>query len=490
MLFGTFKVHNHVKLLFSKVVFRRCNIESNYGLDRRNLHRYFAPRHVDADQSNSFSGSHVLYFTSLARSPVCYQAGPYFRVFHRQIILSKMPVRGGVAGGGIGGFNGGANFAFGGARVFDGRASDGEPTCIEAVCRLITCTAWFLIIGSIFAGIVLWTTTGAVVPDFFSPGETRLVSFGSFFCDEVTLVSKSSTGATLYLITDTPPLTDRNDFTINSSLTLSDNFFKCWYYYLYPGSTFSTSFRTRSNSDSGTVFLFKGKNSIQRWLRNSFLNRPVAALIIPCSSQHHFSLSVQEEDEYYFVYYNNRGRQCPQSSSQLQLDVTISVSRLQYSTEDLATATNCSVIEGECSLNVPAHPNYRALIVTDIPDDPDWEENVDVTLHCSSNREWAYAVVVLIPLLVIVGVSITAVILGCVCKRSCRRQSSQSSQSETAVSSALRIEVTPRDYPKTARPADESNGQELTTVPPPSYELSFAYPNKNETLPPPVYYNN
>ena len=112
--------------LFSKVVFRRCNIESNYGLDRGNLHRYFAPRHVDADQSNSFSGSHVYYFTSLARSPVCYQAGPYFRVFHRQILLSKMPVGGGVAGGGggIGGFSVGA-FVFGGARVFDGRASDG-----------------------------------------------------------------------------------------------------------------------------------------------------------------------------------------------------------------------------------------------------------------------------------------------------------------------------------------------------------------------------
>ena len=354
----------------------------------------------------------------------------------------------------VGGVVSGGLIVFGGARVFDGRASetDREPTCIEAVCPLITCTACFLI-GAIFAGIVLWMTTAAVVPVFFiSPGETRLVSFGSFFCEEVTLVSNSSTGATLYLITDTPPLTDRNDFSINSSLTLSDNFFKYWNYYLYPGSTFSTSFRTRSNSDSGTVLLFKGKYSIQRWFRNPFLNRPVAALIIPCSSQHHFSLSVQEEDEYYFVYYNNRGQQCPQSSSELLLDVTISVSRLQYSTEDLTTAANCSAIEGECSLNVPAHPNYRALIVTDMPDDPDWEENVDVTLHCSSNREWAYAVVVLIPLLVIVGVSITAVILGCVCKRSCRRQSSQSSQSETAVSSALRIEVTPRDYP---RPQDQ-----------------------------------
>ena len=446
MLFGAFTVHYHVKLPFSKVVFRRCNIESNYGLDRRNLHRSFAPRHVDADQSNLFGGSHVYYFTSLARSPVCYQAGPYFRVFHRQILLSKMPVGGGVAGGGggIGGFSVGANFVFGGARVFDGRASDGEPTFIGAVCPLITCTACFLIIGAIFSGIVLWTTTGAVVPVFFSPGETRLVSFGSFFCDEVTLVSNSYTGATLYLITNTPPLTDRNDFTINKSLTLSDNFFNSWNCYLYPGSTFSTTFRTRSNSDSGTVFLFKGKNSIQRWFRNPFLNRPVAARIIPCSSQHHFSLSVQEEDKYYFVYYNNRGQQCPQSCSQLRLDVTISVSRLQYSTEDLTTATSCSAIKGECSLNVPAHPNYRALIVTDIHDDPDWEENVNVTLHCSSNREWAYAVVVLIPILVIVGVSITAITLGCVCKRSCRRQPSLSS--ETAASSALRIKLTPRHY--------------------------------------------
>ena len=337
-----------------------------------------------------------------------------------------MPAGGG-AGGGCGGGGGG------GGGYYNNYHNSGEKESSPAVIIgiVVGCVVVSFLIICLLVGIPLSTSSGhqtngpVEVPVFFSPGDSRVVSFGSFFCDKVTLVDKSrSTEATLYLITDTPPLTDQNNFTIYSSLALSDNIYNYWNYYLYPGSNVTTTIRTRSNSDSGTFYLFKGRNSFQQWINNPNKNQAIETFSIQCSSSfnRHFSYTVQDEDEYYLVYYNRRGQQCT-NFAVLRLDVTISVSRFQYSTEDLTTAASCSAIKGECSLNVPAHPNYNALIVTDIPNDPDWEENVDVTLHCSSNREWAYAVVVLIPLLVIVGVSITAVIiLACVCKRSCHRQ--------------------------------------------------------------------
>ena len=229
----------------------------------------------------------------------------------------------------------------------------------------------------------------AVVPVFFSPGDTRIVSFDSSSCDEVTLVVNSRrTEATLYLITDTPPLTDQNNFTISSSLSLTDNIYNYWNYYLYPGSNFSTTVRTRLGSDKGTFYLFKGRNNFQQWIKNPLRNEAITTFSITCFSRpfsRQLSFLVQDEDEYYLVYYNNRG-QCSRSSSDvLRLDVTISVNRFQYSTSNLTTDASCSAIEGQCSLNVPSDSNYRALIATDIPDNPDWEENVDISLLCSSN---------------------------------------------------------------------------------------------------------
>ena len=64
------------------------------------------------------------------------------------------------------------------------------------------------------------------------------------------------------------------------------------------------------------------------------------------------------------------------------MNVTIAVEQFHYSTSisDLNLVANCSVPTiGECSLTVPyGSTNYRGLIVTEIPNNPDWEENVEI----------------------------------------------------------------------------------------------------------------
>ena len=207
---------------------------------------------------------------------------------------------------------------------------------------VVTAVAMFLLVGFIL-GLVfgIRTSTDSTpeprVPDvLFSYGDTRIVSFGSFFCDEITLVEieLSRTTVNLYLITDTPPLTVQNNFTIISSLTST----RYWRYYLYPNSNFTTLVR---GSGSVTFYLIKGRSNFQQYnpLEPSTI-KALTSFSTPCSLQfsHQFSFKVQAEDEYYFVYHNNN-LSCVYP---FRLNVTISISLFQYSTLDLATAPKCT----------------------------------------------------------------------------------------------------------------------------------------------------
>ena len=392
--------------------------------------------------------------------------------------------------------------------------------CKQTFIALLVVIAVMIVFGAIppgatFGGIAAATANSRsrsfiTVPVYFSPGDTRIMSFSSFFCSELTLEDRSNrTGATLYLITDTPPLTDKNSFTIGSDLSIGT--YQYWNYYLYPGSNFTTSlFLYRvPDSSTGAFYLMKGRSNFQQWI-NDRTNNSLAFFSIPCTARytHQFSFQVQDEDEYYFVFQRRTGRGCSTSNNaaflNFRLHVSLSVSRFLYSASGLTRAPNCSTIDGQCSLNVPADSNYRALIVTDIPNNPDWEENVDISLHCSSNRAWAYVVVVPVPSLIIISVCITVVILlGCVCwrkrdsLRTCCSRSPQTTAEPDPPTSTVQLQRTehsteqqPTDH-KSARPGDIANGngqqqqqQHLTAVPPPSYKASLDYPKKAD-LPPP-----
>ena len=396
-------------------------------------------------------------------------------------------------------------------------------------CTVITLVFTGALVGGIVAGVGVNQEEAADtrarggpegdIPVTYSPGDTRIVPFSPFFCNELTLEDRSNrTGATLYLITDTPPLTDKNSFTIDlgTPIFLSDNVFFYLTYYLYPNSSLTTFFRVGAYSDRCSFYLIKGRSNFSQWINNPSTDLAVQSATTECSglpSSALVSFYIRAEDDYYFVYHNYHGRAACHftNSGSVLIDVSISVSRILYNTSGLTTAPRCSAIAGEhCSLNVPAaDSNYRALIVTDLPNSPDsvWEENIDISLHCSSNRAWAYVVVVLVPSLIIIGVCITIVILlGCVCwrkrdsLRACCSQSHRTTQSTTTEeappTSTVQFELqeTQSDCTKpqvdqrnktTPATDDTLNDGHLTAVPPPSYKASMDYPTQKLDLPPP-----
>ena len=399
-----------------------------------------------------------------------------------------------------------------GARSEDSEGDILLKFCLSLICCIVVIVVFVLVI---VLPITFARRSGSSTesrPVLYTPGDSRIVSYSPFFCAGITLTDRSvRTGSSLYLIRETPPLTDRNEFTIRkSSIGLTSDTYIYWNYYLYPNSNVTIEVcTTHARSASGTFYIIRGRGNFQSWVNDPSTDKVLGSFRIhlQCSiMKHRFSFNAEVEDEYYFVFYKKDGGIIYSRGITygFQFSVIISVERFQYSTSDLdedESVANCSVPSvGECTLTVPYGSDYRALIVTDVPDNVNWEENVEVNWHCVS-RGWAVAVVVLVPLLTIAGV-IGAVIAGIVCY--IKRESVKDCFSGRMPSSQ---HVFPLTQVQPSHPASTSSSspmggfpepdqeepnllkgeQELTAIPPPTYKTSLAYPPVDSNLPPPYH---
>lgn len=234
----------------------------------------------------------------------------------------------------------------------------------------------FLIVAVI---IVLFTSkdTGH---QFFSPGDSRLVNF-SANCRHFTLNDNSvKTAASLYLVTEEPPLTRRNTFNVASiPLTVGGSRYEYWQYHLYPRSNFSLS-ACSPNGGAAEFYVIKGSRKFRQWVKGRKVpNEHYVYVSNSCSGKHEFQYTSAEEDEYFFVFYN-------QGSTSVNINAHMSFERWEYSSLTTHADTLMCFVPpaGACSLEIPASAKHRALIVTDIPENVDWEENVDLSWSCDS----------------------------------------------------------------------------------------------------------
>ena len=253
-----------------------------------------------------------------------------------------------------------------------------------------------------------------IATNFYSPGDSRLMSFSSFFCDSVRFsVESEATGAAFFLVDSAPPLTDQNNFTINTNSTLEQNEYHFWQYHLYPNSRVSIDVCADCSRVFVDVYVIKGNTNFNKWgdgpgEDHARLFQQVSTM---CPMKIPLPYIVDEEDEYYFVVHNSFDRIA------IYYDLTLTVNRFEYQsplTEINSTAIDhCTISSGgNCAVDIPYGTGSQlALVVTDIPENVDWGENVDVKTSCS-RRHWAYAVVVLVPLFVVtVGISFIVLVV-------------------------------------------------------------------------------
>ena len=391
-------------------------------------------------------------------------------------------------------------------------------TCHRKVCLYVVVPPTVVLVACILFGVAVGfglgfgtnrggsssTTERVRDPSILSlsPGVTRDVSFGNaFFCNEVTMEVNGSTRASVYLITDTPPLTHRNSFIRN----ISERFIflhtvRTWGHRISTGTNYNVtiSLYIPSPYSSGVFSVFKGLSNLRS-------NQSLTSFFIRCTSGYtrQITFQLQDEDDYYIVY--NRSQSIATSCGSgfySQFHLNISSSWFVHPTAGLTNAPNCSATHRrQCSLHVPADSNYHALIVTDLPDynHAALLADISIRLQCSSTRGWAYAVVVLVPLLLVVGVTITTV-LCCCCwrrKRRASRHTQTTTTEEAAPTSGVQLQemdpqgsqqavIDQKDNKTTSdSQKDEQQHHVLTAAPPPSYNDSLDYPAQKPVLPPP-----
>ena len=98
----------------------------------------------------------------------------------------------------------------------------------------------------------------------YAPGDTRIVSHSSIFCQSLTLWDTLSTAATLYLLSEKPQLSGHDSFTVPKSYSLAPRDENHLYYYFYPGSQFSVS-TCLSSGARASFYLIKGTHNFYRW---------------------------------------------------------------------------------------------------------------------------------------------------------------------------------------------------------------------------------
>ena len=359
-----------------------------------------------------------------------------------------MPSGGGSAGGGASGGGGGGGFSrhsFNSSRYFSRRSrsttyttsySSGEDSktgpCFG--CCIICLIATFIVI--VF-GMVIGLSVGlnvsqsgknssdssTIATDFYSPGDSRLLSLSSFFCDGgiLELSSNNSIDAELFVIDSVPSLNDSNDFTVTIESTIDSFEYRFWQYYLYPNSNITASICTDLLAN---VYIVKGNDNANNWVNNP--SQDVAEMFhyapACCPNELEYSplisFEVQEEDEYYIIIHNSL-------STEISVNVTLKFERTEYSAPQFNTSESCTVTkQGQCTVGINYNTGLQNfLIKTSIPDNVNWEENVRVSLNCDQ-RGWAYAVATLVPLMVVIGIVVVLVLFVVCCCCECTKTES------------------------------------------------------------------
>ena len=227
-----------------------------------------------------------------------------------------MPSGGGSAGGGDGGGGGGGGDSGGGwssggddyySRRYGYRGRGGvKGGCLWAI--IFTVIFVVVVVGVIGTAIGVNRNSQPslgtdIATNFWAPGESRILSLSSFFCQggNLELVS-NSVDAEVFVLNTVPPLTETNNFTVTLRSDLDGLEFRFWQYHLHPGSEISLSVQTDM---SVNVYIVKGNDNANRWSSSPRPNIAVEFFTARGNSNPTVLYQVQEEDEYFVIIHNS-----------------------------------------------------------------------------------------------------------------------------------------------------------------------------------------
>ena len=257
--------------------------------------------------------------------------------------------------------------------------------CLCIILTFIVILTSGIVLSSVLPVIIINAdslTTQNIATNFYSPGDSRLMSFSTQSCKSITIkVNSTATGAFLVLTNTTPSLTDQNTFNISDQRTLNPRRFRFWQYHLYPNSNISISVCSSSYSPV-EVYLVKGNSNANKWSSSSSSKyfELFSRVRKRCPQEQTITYNVIEEDEYYVILFNSL------KESDVSYNATLKYERFEYALPAVNTSLN-SCFEpsgGQCILDIPYGTGFQqALVLTSVPANVDWAENIDINISCT-----------------------------------------------------------------------------------------------------------
>ena len=197
-----------------------------------------------------------------------------------------------------------------------------------------------------------------------------------------------------------PPLTvtfrDYKSTTVDQRApSYSEDIFAAYHFYLNPNSSLTTEACRSSSCTPYFIVIVKGQKDMTTWLNSPHdVNNPVERKYVietPCSvgQQQLDAYTTTKADNYYLFYYITS--YCNAEFELTTGSLSLSIVRSEYSVAGVKTDGVCSAYKfPSCTLSVPLQTGYEKALVTI----GGYGNNTYAITFRSSNRKWAYFIVV------------------------------------------------------------------------------------------------
>lgn len=235
--------------------------------------------------------------------------------------------------------------------------------------------------------------------NLFAPGDTRIISYSSRFCEGLTLSAYHHT--TLYLLKKTPPLSGPTNKLTAEPPAIPADTYRYLYYYLHPNSNLNMMYCIESGK-SVSFDLIKGKENFDSWKDDGDKYHSIRHVSITntCPTSRSFAYRFMSGDTYYFAFDNTN------RNGEVNLQAKLVFNRTEYLPNEVTVKDSCTISSsGSCTVSVPYNSDYIAMIEVG-EDGAGAEDNIAISWSCNA-RVWLYVVIVLVPLFFVVFAMLT-----------------------------------------------------------------------------------
>lgn len=257
-----------------------------------------------------------------------------------------------------------------------------------------------------------------------TPGDTRLISYSSRFCESLTLKNTglpNNFNTTLVTVRSKPELSVNATTSITViDLTLSYGLYQFWRFYLYPGSTIGLR-ACILNGKGMELDIVRGRK-FGAWLKapGSYQHlEKKFTITTKCSSgtMQSNNYTFEAEDEYYFAFIGLTDNSAGINGT---LDFTSPEYAINETFIDSCSTGRQSVHGHSCTISVPYHSDSYGLILVEDISLGTYASSAAVDVEWTCNpRVWLYAIIVISPATFVV-LLFSAIVTACWCAKTKR----------------------------------------------------------------------